>query len=149
MINTHSAHRRLLLTSGLASLVIVLGACSSGAASSASASQAASQSAAASATATESAAESSAAGATVTITGTSSFGTAEVTVPAGEKLTVINQSGVSHTFTEGENGEAAADARFDEQIPADGTVKVEFPDPGDYDITCEFHSAMNMVVHVE
>ena len=99
--------------------------------------------------ASESAAESTAAGPSVTITSTSSFGAAEVTVPAGQTLTVINNSSAPHTFTEGENGNAAADARVDEQIAVGASVPITFPEPGDYNVTCLFHSAMNMVVHVE
>ena len=64
-------------------------------------------------------------------------------------LTVINNSSAPHTFTEGENGNAAADARVDEQIAVGASVPVTFPEPGDYNVTCLFHSAMNMVVHVE
>ncbi|MEP6469570.1 MAG: plastocyanin/azurin family copper-binding protein [Chloroflexota bacterium] len=149
MINPHPAHRRLLLTAGLGSLLIILGACSTAASSSESASQAASQSAAASSAVSESAAESTPAGPTVTITGFTSFGVSEITVPSGEQLTVVNDSSSNHTFTEGENGEKAADARVNEEIAAGSSATVDFPEPGDYHVTCLFHSAMNMVVHVE
>ena len=148
MTNTHPAHRRLLLAAGLGSLLIVLAACSTAASSSESASQAASQSASSSTAASKSAAESPA-GPTVTITGFTSFGVGEITVPSGEQLTVVNDSSSTHTFTEGENGEKAADARVNEQIAAGSSATIDFPDPGDYHITCLFHAAMNMVVHVE
>ena len=151
MINTDPRHRRLALGAGLTSLLLVAAACATAAPTSAPASEAASVSAAASESmaASESAAESAAGMATVTITGSSSFGVDEITVPAGETLTVVNDSSASHTFTEGENGAAAADARVDEQIAAGASTEIEFPDPGDYNVTCLFHPSMNMVVHVE
>ena len=85
----------------------------------------------------------------MTITSTSSFGATEVDVPAGETLTVINNSSAPHTFTEGENGGEAENARVNEDIAVGASVEVTFPEPGDYNVTCLFHSAMNMVVHVE
>jgi plastocyanin len=151
MINTHPAHRRLLLAAGLGSMLIILGACSSGASSSPS--QAASQSAAVSASAEasiEASTEASASGGpTVTITGFTSFGASEITVAAGEELTVVNDSSSNHTFTEGQDGEAAADATVNEEVDAGSSATVVFDKPGDYHVTCLFHSAMNMVVHVE
>ncbi len=88
-------------------------------------------------------------GATLTISGSSSFGTDEITVPAGETLTVTNASSVAHTFTEGEDGVEAEGARVNESIDAGASVEVSFPEPGDYNVTCLLHSSMNMVVHVE
>jgi plastocyanin len=152
MINADPRHRTMALAGALTTLLLVVAACSSGTPSSAPAStQAASEGtdASGSAAASESAAASSAEGPTVTITGFSSFGTEEITVPAGAQLTVANNSGASHTFTEGENGGAAPDARVDETIAADASVTIDFPEPGDYNVTCLFHSSMNMVVHVE
>jgi plastocyanin len=146
MPNTDPMRRRLVLGAGLASLVLAASACASSGSSSA---PAATQTTAESMAASESAAASMAEGPSITITSTSSFGAAEVTVPAGETLTVINNSSAPHTFTEGENGNAAADARVDEQIAVGASVPVSFPEPGDYNVTCLFHSAMNMVVHVE
>jgi plastocyanin len=150
MTNTHPAHRRLLLAAGLGSLLIILGACSSAASNSEAGSQAASQSAAASrAAASESAEESADSGPTVTITGFTSFGVSEITVAAGEELTIVNESGSNHTVTEGQNGEEAADATVNEQINAGSSATVVFDEPGDYNVTCLFHAVMNMVVHVE
>jgi plastocyanin len=149
MTNTHPAHRRLQVAAGLGSLLIILGACSSAASSSESASQAASQSAGPSTAASESAEASADSGPTVTITGFTSFGASELTVAAGEEVTVVNDSGSDHTFTEGQNGEEAADASVNEQIAAGASATVVFDEPGDYDVTCLFHSSMNMVVHVE
>ena len=88
-------------------------------------------------------------GPSITITSTSSFGATEVTVPAGATLTVINNSSAPHTFTEGENGGEADNARVAEDIAVGASVPVTFPEPGDYNVTCLFHSSMNMVVHVE
>jgi plastocyanin len=147
---TDPMRRRLALGAGLASLVLAASACASGSASSAPATtQGASESVAASESAAESAAESMAGGPSITITSLSSFGAAEVTVPAGEMLTVINNSSAPHTFTEGENGGEADNARVNEQIASGATVQVSFPEPGDYNVTCLFHSSMNMVVHVQ
>jgi plastocyanin len=150
MLNTDPMRRRLVLGAGIASLVLAASACASTGSSSAPAATATTaESVAASESTAESAAESTAEGPSITITSTSSFGATEVTVPAGETLTVINNSSAPHTFTEGENGNAAADARVDEQIAVGASVPVTFPEPGDYNVTCLFHSAMNMVVHVE
>jgi plastocyanin len=146
MLNTDPMRRRLALGAGIASLMLAASACASTGSSSA---PAATATTAESVAASESAAESTAEGPSITITSTSSFGATEVTVPAGETLTVINNSSAPHTFTEGENGNAAADARVDEQIAVGASVPVTFPEPGDYNVTCLFHSAMNMVVHVE
>ncbi|HEY8179025.1 MAG TPA: cupredoxin domain-containing protein [Candidatus Limnocylindria bacterium] len=140
--------RRLALGAGIASLVLAASACANAGSSSA---PAATPTTAASmaASASESTAASAGEGPSVTITSTSSFGAAEVTVPAGQTLTVINNSSAPHTFTEGENGNAAANARVDEQIATGASVPITFPEPGDYHITCLFHSVMNMVVHVQ
>ncbi|HKO33708.1 MAG TPA: plastocyanin/azurin family copper-binding protein [Candidatus Limnocylindria bacterium] len=146
MLNTHPMRRRLALGAGFASLVLAASACAGTGSSSA---PAATATTAQSMAASESAAESMGAGPSVTITSTSSFGATEVTVPAGETLTVINNSSAPHTFTEGENGGEADNARVNEDIAVGATVEVSFPEPGDYNVTCLFHSAMNMVVHVE
>jgi plastocyanin len=138
-----SPRRISALAAGLGTLLLVAAACSSGASPSVSA--AASESvASASAGASE-----GSAGPSVTISGTSSFGTDEITVPAGETLTVTNASTFPHTFTEGTDGVAADDARVDESIAAGDSVQVTFPEPGDYNVTCLVHPGMNMVVHVE
>lgn len=150
MLNTDPMRRRLALGAGIATLMLAASACASGTSSSEpAATQSAAESTAASPSVAESADESTAEGASITITSTSSFGATEVTVPAGETLTVINSSAFPHTFTEGENGAEADNARVAEDIPTGETVEVSFPEPGDYDVTCLFHSSMNMVVHVE
>jgi plastocyanin len=143
MTHLGSTRRIPVIAASLGSLLLLLAACSP--AASAPASGAASESVASA----SAAASAPAGGASVTISGTSSFGVSEVTVPAGETLTVTNASTVAHTFTEGENGVAADGARVDETLDPGASVDVTFPEPGDYNVTCGFHSSMNMVVHVE
>jgi plastocyanin len=70
-------------------------------------------------------------------------------VPAGQQLTVKNVSSLPHTFTEGENGTKAANARVNEQLAPGEEEVIDFPEPGDYHITCTIHPVMNMVVHVK
>jgi plastocyanin len=153
MTDTASTRRLPALGAGVGSLLLVLAACSTATSTSSAASPSTAASEAASMAASESAEASAdgsmAAGPTVTITGTSSFGTDEVTVPSGQQLTVINDSSFPHTVTEGENGGEAADSRVNEQVAAGETIQVSFPEAGDYNITCLFHAGMNMVVHVE
>lgn len=148
MLNTDHRRRRLALGAGIGSLVLAVSACAnSGSSSAPAATSSAVESAAASAS--ESTAASTGEGPSITITGITSFGADEVTVPAGQTLTVTNSASFPHTFTEGTNGVPADPARVNEQVPVGQTVQVSFPEPGDYHVTCTFHPAMNMVVHVE
>ena len=152
---TDLLHRRSpSLAAALSLLLLVAAACSSAATSAPSSgtpSTASSESTSASASesASESAGESGSGAATITITGSSSFGTDEITVAAGEDVTIVNNSSVSHTFTEGENGGEVEDPVVNETIPAGTQVVVQFPDAGDFHVTCLFHSTMNMEVHVQ
>ena len=151
---TDLLHRRSpSLAAGLSLLLLVAAACSSAATSTPSSGtpSTASESSGASASedASESAGESGSGAATITITGSSSFGTDEITVAAGEDVTIVNNSSVSHTFTEGENGGEAEDPVVNETIPAGTQVVVQFPEAGDFHVTCLFHSSMNMEVHVQ
>ncbi|HET6379911.1 MAG TPA: plastocyanin/azurin family copper-binding protein [candidate division Zixibacteria bacterium] len=84
----------------------------------------------------------------VPINGTS-FGADEITVAVGETVTFTNHSSLPHTVTEGVDGNAADGARINEDLPAGASVEVTFEEAGDYQITCLFHSNMNMVVHVQ
>ena len=84
---------------------------------------------------------------TVTISGIS-FGPPEISVPVGE-LRFANADAVPHTVTEGENGAAAPAARFDEVIAAGDTIVITLDAPGDYQITCQFHPQMHLVVHAK
>jgi plastocyanin len=141
---------RLSAAAGLGSLLLMAAACTSGASSatqSASASASATNTTSASASASES--ESEAEGQKIVISNTVSFGTDEITVAAGEAITVSNVSQVPHTFTEGENGEAVANPVVNQEIEPGEEEEVTFDKPGDYHITCRFHQAMNLEVHVE
>ena len=84
---------------------------------------------------------------TVTISG-SSFGD-DITVPAGTTVTFNNEDSLPHTVTEGTDGEAAADAAFDNDVAAGASTEVTFDEPGTYDVTCRIHPSMNMTVTVE
>ena len=79
--------------------------------------------------------------ATVTI---SSFSYDDVTVKAGETITIANETSTPHTFT-------ADDDSFDSgQIAADDTGEVTAPDEaGDYAFHCEIHSDMQATLTVE
>lgn len=73
----------------------------------------------------------------------------DITVPAGTTVTFANEDGAAHTVTEGTDGEAAVAAAFDEEVASGASVDVTFDEPGTYDVTCRFHSTMNMTVTVE
>ncbi len=77
------------------------------------------------------------------------FDPTEITVSVGDTVRFVNGDTAAHTVTEGTNGSAADDARFDEQVAAGESVEITFDEAGDYDVTCLFHANMNMVVHVE
>lgn len=97
----------------------------------------------------ESAAESmEAEGQVVNITDTT-FNTDEITVSAGTTVTFVNNSTLPHTVTEGQDGNAVDDARFDEPVNQGQSVEITFSETGDFDVTCLFHGNMNMVVHVQ
>jgi plastocyanin len=137
----------------LAALVLVLAACTgtgsgSTAESSASAEQSAEASTAESMEASAEASEGGGDGQTVNLTGFA-FDPAEITVGVGDTVTFVNEDSASHTVTEGTDGNAADGARIDEQINAGESVEITFNEAGDIDVTCLFHSQMNMVVHVE
>lgn len=130
----------------LASLVLVLAACSSNsspsqaAGSQAPASQAAGSQAPAS--------ESPAGGTTVTLSGLA-FSVAEITIPVGS-LTFVNEDGVTHVLAEGEDGVEVASPRVQKVSINGGTQgDLVFTVAGDYHITCTVHHQMNMEVHVQ
>ncbi|MDP9468817.1 MAG: cupredoxin domain-containing protein [Chloroflexota bacterium] len=75
-----------------------------------------------------------------------SFGPPEITVAVGV-VTFVNGDDEVHTVTEGEDGAAAPNGRFDIFIDIGETAAVEFADPGDYLITCQFHGEMRLLVH--
>lgn len=74
------------------------------------------------------------------------FGPPEITVAVGF-VTFVNAHDEPHTVTEGEDGAAAPDGRFDVFIDIGDSAEVEFPDPGDYLVTCQFHGEMRLLVH--
>lgn len=75
-----------------------------------------------------------------------SFGAPEITVAVG-KVTFINADTLPHTVTEGQDGVAAPNARINKVVGVGESIEVTFPDPGDYQITCLFHSEMHLLVH--
>jgi plastocyanin len=85
--------------------------------------------------------------ATVTISGFS-FG-ADLTVEPGTTVTFVNEDDAPHTVTEGEGGQPAEGARFDQNVGAGGQTNVTFDEPGEYPITCKLHPSMQMTVTVE
>ena len=128
--------RPMTTVAALASLVLVLAACSSSSPSEAPGSQAAtSQPPASQAT-------------SVTISGLA-FSVAEITVPVGP-LTFINEDSVGHLIAEGENGVEVANPRVQKvSINPNSQGDLVFTAAGDYNITCTIHKTMNMVVHVQ
>ena len=143
MTDSEGTRWKLGVAAGLGSLLLVAAACTS-------ATSSASQSASASVAASSSASESEDTGQKIVISTTTNFGgKTEITVKAGEPLTVSNVSSVPHTFTEGEDGQAADNPVVNETIQPGDEVQVTFPDAGDFHVTCTFHSAMNLEVHVE
>lgn len=73
----------------------------------------------------------------------------DLTVAAGTNVTFMNADTVAHTATEGSNGVAAPDARFDLQLPVGASDSYTFTDPGTYQVTCTLHPTMNMTITVE
>ncbi len=138
----------------LAALLLALAACTTDSGStaessaSAEASTAESMEASTEASSEESAEASGGAASEVMLMGFA-FEPGEITVSAGDTVTFTNHDTAPHTVTEGTNGNAADDARFDEEVAGGESVEVTFDEAGDYDVTCLFHADMNMVVHVE
>lgn len=77
-----------------------------------------------------------------------SFGQPEISVAVGD-VTFVNEDVDLHTVTEGERGAAAPNARFDEFLDVGDSVTITFAEPGDYQITCQFHAEMQLLVHVQ
>ncbi len=125
---------------------VASGSLAPGASPSAAASAGASAVASASVQAEPSAAAS---GATTTSTITNLDFGPDLTVAAGTSVTWTNNDTVAHTATEGLNGVAAPNARFDLQLAVGGSDSYTFTDPGTYQVTCTLHPTMNMTVTVE
>lgn len=143
-----------MMLAALAALLLALAACTtdSGASAESSASTEASTAESTEASteaSTEESSEASGGAASEVMLMGFAFEPGEITVNAGDTVTFINHDTAAHTVTEGTNGNAADDARFDEQVAGGESVEVTFDEAGDYDVTCLFHADMNMVVHVE
>ena len=124
----------------LASLVLVLAACSSTGTTS--------QAPGSEAPASQAPSSQAPSGTTVTMSG-SAFSVDEITVPVGV-VTFVNEDGVLHIVAEGENGSEASDPRITKAtIDGGGRADIAFDAPGDYHITCLIHGSMNMEVHVQ
>lgn len=73
----------------------------------------------------------------------------DLTVAAGTNVTWTNNDTVAHTATEGSNGVAAPDARFDLPLAVGASDSYTFADAGTYQVTCTLHPTMNMTIKVE
>lgn len=73
----------------------------------------------------------------------------DLTIAAGTSVTWTNNDAVAHTATEGSNGVAAPDARFNLQLPVGASESYTFADAGTYKVTCTVHPQMNMTVTVQ
>ncbi len=143
-------YRPTLLLAVLASIVVLLAACSS--------ESSATQEPAAESTPTaeaeteeptaEPAEEEPAADAEVRIVN-SVFQPAELTVSVGDEVAFLNDDTFTHTITEGTDGDAVEDPIVDDEITGRGEVRVTFDEAGTYEITCEIHPTMQMTITVE
>ncbi|MCA1588666.1 MAG: cupredoxin domain-containing protein [Chloroflexi bacterium] len=77
------------------------------------------------------------------------FEPGELTVSVGTEVVFTNEDSFAHTVTEGTDGDAVDDPIVDEEIAAGGEVRVTFDETGTYDITCEIHPDMQMTITVE
>jgi plastocyanin len=134
--------RRASLPLAMAASIVLLAACGGGS----SASSAATSSQGGAAAACEVASDASAA-ASISLASFAFSG--EATISAGESVSFTNDDSSGHTITQGTEGTAIDGACVDESIASGATVTVTFNEPGDYDITCTIHPAMQTVVHVE
>ena len=143
----------------LATLVLVLAACSGAASTTPSASESA---AATSAAASESAEASESAAAegdvTVTLVGFAFTGdevddsgdVPTLTIPVGTRVVFVNEDPAPHTATHGTDGAAEADAAFDIAIRETGASgSFTFEEAGQFPVTCKVHPDMNLTIIVE
>lgn len=152
-MHTPARERRRTVPTAVVSLAVLLAACNAGSSESASPVQATGSESASPTSAPATPAEPSQVATpslAIDVTTVSirdrSFGTPEITVAVGD-VTFINDDTLPHTVTEGEDGEAAPNARFDVLVDVGESAQVTFPEPGDYLITCLFHSEMHLLVH--
>jgi plastocyanin len=145
-------HRPSLVLAILASLVVLLAACSSeSTADTPEATADATPTAEADETAeptAEPAEEEPAADAEVRIVN-SVFQPGELTINVGDEVLFLNEDTFAHTVTEGTDGDAVEDPIVDEEVTGRGDVRVTFDEAGTYEITCEIHPSMQMTITVE
>lgn len=73
-----------------------------------------------------------------------------LTIPPGTTVAFVNEDSAPHTATHGTNGSAAADAAFDLSLGATGASATHtFDTAGEFQVTCRFHSGMNLTIVVE
>lgn len=76
------------------------------------------------------------------------FAPRELRVVPGSAVTFVNEDSAAHTVTEGDEGVAAPDARFDDRLDEGRQVIITFAAAGIYHLTCKFHPTMSMTVTV-
>lgn len=113
-----------------ASLMVVLGACSSN-----------------TGTASQSAAAGSG-GNVVKLSGFQ-FNPTALTVPVGTKVTFENMDSTDHTVTNGKDGTPDANALFNQTVHPGSTFDFTFTKAGTYNVTCMIHHSMNMTIMVQ
>jgi len=69
-------------------------------------------------------------------------------VKAGTAVQYVNRDPTAHTVTQGQNGVAAPQPAFDEQVEAGAMVSVTFAQAGTIQVTCKIHPTMNQTVQV-
>jgi plastocyanin len=79
----------------------------------------------------------------------SNFDPEELTIAAGTTVRFLNADSFAHTVTEGTGGQAVDDPIVDEDLEPNKSVGVTFDEPGTYEITCELHPTMQMTITVE
>ena len=131
----------------LASLVVLLAACTSQSSATLEPTAESTPTAAPTAEA-ETAEEEPAADAEVRIVN-SAFRPGDLTVNVGDEVAFINDDTFTHTITEGTDGDAVDDPIVDEEVSGRGEVRVTFDEAGTYDITCEIHPTMHVTITVE
>jgi plastocyanin len=152
MLHPHRNHRiHVALAAGLV-LLMVLAACSANAGSSASQSAAATQSSAASQSVSQSAAASQSTAAsgtqTVKLSGFK-FDPETLTIAVGTKVIFQNQDGVTHTVTNGKDGQPETSPLFDQTVPDGASFEFTFTKAGTFNVTCKIHHTMNMTITVQ
>jgi plastocyanin len=127
-------------------LLIVLAACSSNNAASATQSASATESASQSAAASQSTAASGTQ--TVKLSGFK-FDPATLTIAVGTKVIFQNQDGVTHTVTNGKDGQPESSPLFDQSVPDGSSFEFTFTKAGTFNVTCKIHHSMNMTITVQ